>query len=656
VPGDPLTRVIAARRAALACLLGVWAGCSGSGLTGALGADSGAAFTLGPEPSAVADVVTSGDAPSAPGEEVVDADVLEQDGFGAPVPAPDGFPTSDSGDCSEGEPCPLDLSDPCFEGRCNALGTCVAVAVIGCCTSDDHCSGLIPTDACDLRRCVEHECVLVSRPGCCSTEAACQDDEPCTDDVCVDGPGGQCTSCPTTCSCPDAEPRSVAYFDGQTLLEEGFGVDDSQPDAVSWRLSTRRAISAPGAAWLGDVTCPTYYSGTLGPDCQPTSTQGADAGPVRAQLVGPAVVLTPRPGGYVASFWVWSDVEPMGSGGADERDVLTLFVHDVLTGDSWPVTSTLWVGKSTLGSWRQMAVDLGPWTGSTVSLRFLFDTHDGQDNHHEGVYLDDVVISPRCATGCCEVDADCPSPSGLDACTTHRCLSMAAGARGTCLPAPATPGSPCTACANDAACEDASPCTEDLCGGDGLCTHVPFCCLEVSAYATSFEEGLLGWYVADDQPNDGVTWVASDMSASDGSMAAWLGDPGTGTYAGQGAVRASLYTPLLTVPADDSGLGEAAVRFALALSTEWDGQVYDNPAHLDRLSLKVSAATLTQEVWSSDDIGGTTLGEWAEVEVSLAPWAGQSVQLSFTFDTVDDASNDYAGPRIDDVRIGHVCP
>jgi len=641
--------------------LALVSGCGGSGLSSPGSGGSEAPWTVGTvgEANRVSD---AGDTPRqdlADGAETTDAstsdaktDAVES------VPAPDGFPGPDGGACVEGQPCAVVLSEPCLEGRCSALGTCVAVSVVGCCEGDDDCAGVIAQDACDLPRCVSNTCVLVTRPGCCSAPEVCDDDEICTSDSCLGGPGGQCASCPTNCACPDTAPLAEAHFDGQSLLEEGFGIDDQQSDTVSWRLSTRRAVSPPSAAWLGEIDCPTYYSGALGPDCQPTSAQGADGGAVRVKLVGPAVALPASPGGHVASFWLWSDVEPLGSGGAGERDVLTLSVHDVSSGAAWPIASSLWVGKNTRGQWRQMAVDLSPWMGTTISLRFLFDTLDSHDNHHEGVYLDDVVIQPRCGVAtCCDVDADCQQPAGADPCVSYRCLDLADGSQGACLHAPVSPGAPCTSCGTDSACADGNPCTDDLCSEDGICTHTAFCCVEIAALSTGFEAGLVGWYVLDDQPEDAVTWRTSETDAVEGIKAAWLGDPLTGTYASTGAVRATLRSPSIALPDGGDDVGEAAVRFALSLSTEWDGEPYDNLAGVDRLSLTVSAgAGPGQEVWSSDEIGGTTQGAWTEIEVSLAPWTGQSIQLAFTFDTVDEAANDHAGPRIDDVRVGHVCP
>ena len=52
------------------------------------------------------------------------------------VPAPDGFPGPDEPACRQGEPCPVEVSEPCYEGRCNALGLCVVSPIPGCCVTD----------------------------------------------------------------------------------------------------------------------------------------------------------------------------------------------------------------------------------------------------------------------------------------------------------------------------------------------------------------------------------------------------------------------------------------------------------------------------------------------------------------------------------------
>ena len=574
------------------------------------------------------------------------------------IPPPDGFPGPAPSDCPEGTLCGLQSPEPCFEGRCNSLGECIATAIAGCCESDVDCTGLLPSDACQTYRCIQASCTPMNRPGCCSASSDCDDDIACTTDQCLNGPGGQCSRCPVGCECPDTQPLQSVDFDGPNLINDGFGVNDQQYDDVSWRLSSRRAISPPTSAWLGHSDCPTYFNGALGLDCQPSAGGTLDSGPVTVELVGPAVSLPESPGGYVASFWLWSEVEGLGAAGADERDVLTVMVHDLLTDVTWPVTSSLSVGKSTAGAWQQMALDLSPWAGSTVSLRFLFDTLDGQDNHHEGVYLDDLRIAPRCLSGCCEVDADCPQSNDSDSCLSRHCVPLDGGSvGGTCLDAPSLPGSDCVLCLEDTACDDNNPCTEDTCSPEGVCENVTFCCLEVSTFTEGFEDGLAAWYISDDQPQDAVTWTVSEASASEGSWSAWLGDHSTGTYATGARVTATLQSTQVELTESSDDGGEAALRFALNLSTEWDGFEYDNPAGIDRLSLQlVAGGQELVEVWSSDEVDGSTGGEWLEVLLSLEPWAGQSVQLRFIFDSGDGDRNDYAGPRIDDLRVGKVCP
>jgi hypothetical protein len=636
-------------------------GCGGSSIEGASVHTGPAPWVIGGvqgarvDAAAPSSIEDSGASVTPLNADVVGPDDVTQGELLDAVPPPDGFPVRVESDCPEGSLCGMETPETCFEGRCNSLGDCIVAPIAGCCEEDAECAAMIPQTACDTFRCIQSSCVAMTRPGCCSGTVDCEDATACTTDVCRSGPGGQCTHCPVDCECPDAEALHAAYFDGPSLPSEGFGINDQQADSVSWRLSSRRAISAPTSAWLGHSVCPTYFSGTLGFDCQPSTESGIDSGPVRAELVGPAIALPESPGGYIASFWLWSDVEVLGAGGADERDVLTVMVHDLLADISWPVTSSLAVGKSTGGGWQQLALDLSPWRGSTISLRFSFDTLDGYDNHHEGVYLDDLRIQPRCLSGCCDVDADCPAGAGSDACLARRCVTLADGAGGTCLEVPSLPGATCVACASDAACADEDPCTDDLCGLDGVCEHASFCCLEVSAYASGFEGGLASWYVSDDQPLDSVGWTTSEESATEGVWAAWLGDPMTGTYATGGPVRGTLQTTHIQLP--EAQLGEVAVRFALNLSTEWDGFPYDNPSGIDRLSLEVVASGQELvEIWSSDAVSGSTGGVWTEVVVSLQAWTGQSVQLRFVFDSGDGDLNDYSGPRIDDLRVGQVCP
>ncbi|MGM0574456.1 MAG: hypothetical protein ACQEXJ_01805 [Myxococcota bacterium] len=631
-----------------------------------------------PDTSGGADVPPAGDVPKDPGgTDLADAPEVP-DGAVPPDPGPpdagsdpglpdapvdtgdaaDPGPTADvppevDGGCIPDTACPLSTGSPCLQGRCNQVGECVAVPVPGCCLEDTDCADATPPDACHDMRCVNHACTPVARPGCCVDTAACDDGEACTLDSCP-GPGGRCVHCPQDCACPIGVHPLTADFSAASISMSGFIVSDEQPsDDVTWRTSDRRFLSPPRAAWLGDPTCGTYFSGPLGEDCQPT---GEGSGPVRAVLRTPAFDLSEVPAGHVALFWVWADVEPAQTGGPEERDALRVSLEEALSDDRWPLTSSVAVGKDTGGRWRLLSADLSPWAGESARLRFTFDTLDGEDNHHEGVYLDDVSVVPRCEGGCCTEDDECADLAAGDPCAEPRCVSLSDGAGSVCAAVPRDPGRPCEACTDDGDCDDDNPCTTDTCGEEGRCEHVAFCCFQEAVLADGFEDGLSAWFVADDQPGDGITWQTTETLAVEGSASAWLGDPDTGTYGDAGAVRVRMTSPHVALPQPGGPEAVVGLSFWLRLSTEWDDQVYDNPAGIDRLSLRILAGGEEVEVWSSDDVGGSTGGLWVPVEVDLGDFAGESVQLRWTFDTVDDNANDFAGPYLDDLVVGTLCP
>lgn len=583
------------------------------------------------------------------------ADVTDEGAEDAERPHDLGPPFPDASGCPEGAPCAAVISGPCQVGRCNVLGQCVTVPDVGCCASDVDCGAFTPPSACEVLRCISGRCLPDPRPGCCVTAEQCDDGDACTTDLCS-GAGGQCVHCASSCECPETHEVYANGFGASGPQAAGFFIEDLNPtDRVSWRPSTRRFVSPPTSLYLGDSECPTYYNGVLNADCQPSHPGGADGGSVELTLYSPPIPLPLTPGGHAALIWVWSEVEPLATGGPSERDVLRVSVDPGL-GIAWPATSTLAVGKSTGGSWRLLAFNLAAYSGTTVRLRFAFDTLDSSDNHHEGVYLDDLSVVSRCHGGCCSSDADCAGLSGADGCRIPRCVDLSDGAGKVCALMPEEPGVPCTACDPEDACDDANPCTADACDAAGACRHDAFCCFEQVVLSASFESGLGGWFVDDGQPADSVGWRSTSALAVVGGSAAWFGDPATGTYAGAGRVSGSLTSATVMMPPAGVAGSTLAVSFWLRLGTEWDGQLYDNPAGLDRLTLEVVEAGKSVAIWSSDEVEGSTGGLWVPVAVSMQPYAARAVQLRFAFDSVDETANDHEGAFIDGLELGGHCP
>jgi len=587
---------------------------------------------------------TSTDAPSTPDASDAEVDTAGSDVIGTVCVTP-------------GDPCIPEITVICQEGRCNEELECENVQIEGCCYFDKDCD-LSQSQGCFDMRCIQQNCTLLTIPGCCDAGVSCADGQTCTTESCI---AGRCQRCPTDdCTCAANPVLTQQGFGSVTTLNEAgfFATDYNSGDNVMWSVDSERWSRPPGALYLGDPLCRTYFNGALGADCQPVIPDGSDAGPVRLLLYTPSINLTAgvasSGAGKVALFSLWSDVEDV----AGPADAITITVDEISGAFvSWPVASTADAEKDTDGQWRVVAIDLAPFEGKVIRMKLDFDTIDGLDNLHEGVYLDDWQVVDRCAGGgCCQTDADC-TPLSDDPCLAARCVTMLDGGGNVCATVAANPGEPCQTCSTAVDCEDGNPCTEDVCTPAGICQSTTFCCFEQSVFTASFDDGnLVGWSLFDDQVNDNVQWQPSSLEAVDGTAALWCGDAASGTYETGGPVTTTARTPAFTLPETLEGPGVIAAEFWVNLETEWPGGGYDNPLGIDRLSASLVTSNGSVELWSSDAIGGTTGGSWVPVNLDLSLWAGNEVQLEFRFDTVDGSANAFAGPFIDQLVVGRTCP
>jgi hypothetical protein len=560
---------------------------------------------------------------------------------------------ADGLECPEGALCELPYNYSCKEGRCNAQGLCVATPIPNCCYYKTDCED-IPLGPCEEIQCVSKECTAIKTPGCCLSDGDCVTPLQCAVSTC-NLETSQCEQCPGDCPCGSNNNVVAKSFDKPTLGANGLSQTDyGSNDDVRWQVDSYRTLSPPNALYLGDPNCRTYYNGLLSADCEPV-TAGQDATSIRIALYSPVLNLANSDGsaGSAIIFWYWSDVEPDLGLGPAEPDVLRFFIdHLDGTGLKWSSGSILDSGKNTNGTWLPIAIDLAPYTGKMFRLRMEFDTVDGQLNDHEGIYLDDFQVVDKCPDGCCDTDLDCPY-SG-DPCLKPVCLPFSTGSGSICTEAPI--GGPCEPCTFDNDCEDENPCTNNVCTEAGICALDVFCCYAQTIFSAGFENALVPWTVADPDPTDAVVWQASQTTATEGLSSAWFGDVQTGTYEGLGPVKGTMVSPPMELPTEFADGGELTLDFDLLLDTEWDGLFYLNPIGIDRLTIELLGDGSPKEIWSSDDIGGTTQGAWIAQTVALTPWAGKTVQLRITFDSGDENANAYGGPRLDNLKVGRTCP
>lgn len=166
-------------------------------------------------------------------------------------------------------------------------------------------------------------------------------------------------------------------------------------------------------------------------------------------------------------------------------------------------------------------------------------------------------------------------------------------------------------------------------------------------------------FAAFDEGNDGYTinnrstyqdrglWHRStrrgDEPGHSPAFSFYYGDELTGTYATRGANRGSITSsPILIHPH-----GPITLHFNYILQTE-------ALQELDEAMVEVSSdggRTFTKIATS--DTGGRLLqaSEWTPIQIDMTSFAGQSVQLRFTFDTKDDIANEFEGWYVDDVYL-----
>ncbi len=561
-------------------------------------------------------------------------------------------------------PSPTDGADPPDggagpDGAGDAAGDGVGLS----CLTDEDCAAL--DDCCYEGWCLNRTCQVRYKEACCTYVGACATQSSLQQATCLETcvAGG----CHARLKLPDQGcGRTIWAWAGQAS-EIPFEVLDGAPeDTVTWHPSTRHALVLPGARgetvslYAGDMRCPTYHTGPLDAACAPVP--GASGAPVSLALATPSIEL---PWGVpaVAEVWLWASLEALPGDGTPAYDGVELRLRRE-DGVAFP----LWSSRDSPlppGRWAPVLVDLTPYAGEIASLVVRFDTRDGIDNDHEGVYLGSLVVRAPCAS-----ERACPSPTP---CAGGRLVPIAGLDDRLCVPAPADPEVACVACTSRDDCPlsppgaPADPCDEARClTGRCVWDHVltAGCCTPQDAWPgpPSFEAPLDGWTLSPSPgPGTASGWSRSDLQA----------------YDGQWSLRFGALTPDgvpeegLLAPPDEAGSGEAwapptvvpreapALVFWVSLSTEWDAAPGGaNPLGIDLLRVavrRVGADFPPAVVWDSMALGGTTQGAWARVEAPLDAFAGLPIQVGFLFDTGDSAANEGA-VFLDDPALVRRCP
>lgn len=536
------------------------------------------------------------------------------------------------------------------------------------CSTDEDCDSL--DDCCYEGWCLNRTCQVRYKEACCTYVGACATQSTLQQATCVETcvPGG----CHARLKLPEQDcGRTLWAWTGQAAAVPFDVLDGAPEDTVTWHPSVRHVLARPGgrgapvsmhqvSMYAGDTRCPTYHTGPLDAACVPLNP--ASAAPVSLRLVTPQLAL-PWAVPAVAEVWLWASLEALPDDGSPAYDGVELRLRREDGAEL-----ALWSSRDNPlpdARWAPVLVDLSPYAGQLASLVVSFDTRDGLDNDHEGVYLGSLVVRAACAS-----ERTCPAPTP---CTGGAMTPIGGLDDALCVPTPASPETACVTCLRRADCPDSPPgrpqdaCDQARCqGGRCVWEHAltASCCTPQDAWPgpPSFEAPLDGWALSP-SPTAGAAsaWSRSTLLAHEG---AWALRFGALTPEGQPAQG-------LLAPADEPASGEAwapptvvprevpALVFWVWLSTEWDaapGGV--NPLGIDLLRVavrRVGADLPPAVIWDSMALGGTTQGGWVRVEVALDAFAGLPVQVGFLFDTGDAMAND-GGVFVDDPALVRRCP
>ena len=159
-----------------------------------------------------------------------------------------------------------------------------------------------------------------------------------------------------------------------------------------------------------------------------------------------------------------------------------------------------------------------------------------------------------------------------------------------------------------------------------------------------FEAGL-GALSVTNLTGSGASWHVTQTRAYTGAASLYFGDPENFTYDVDAHAHGRVTTPMMVLP---EGVA-TSLTFALWLDTE------QTPGYDVLRVLLIHQDGGEEVLWTSDEIGGKTSGNFIPIQVELPVGSGQGAQLAFEFDTLDAIINAYEGAYLDVIRLSTGC-
>jgi hypothetical protein len=266
---------------------------------------------------------------------------------------------------------------------------------------------------------------------------------------------------------------------------------------------------------------------------------------------------------------------------------------------------------------------------------------------------------------CCNTAADCDDGN---VCSLDQCPGVGLACAHTQTDA--------NCCSTVKDCDDKDKCTQDVCAGN-QCGHSPICCAtaadcvlqnpvcqkadcaggfcqisktnaagccEPEVYTTDLESALPDWLTLQNGAPD-VKWqLVSGKQAHGGKGALWYGDLAKGHFDNGQPNKGSIVLKPVGLPKGET----IELSFWLWMQTE--------PGTYDDFFVTVQpAGGAPKELWRKSESPEFQMATWSAIKLDLKEFAGQTVTINLSFDTVDTIANTTEGVYVDDLLLKRSC-
>ena len=223
----------------------------------------------------------------------------------------------------------------------------------------------------------------------CSSDAACDDGDPCTvdscgaDGTCVYGGSGQPGCCGTTTYGESWESGALAGWTVVDISAGKTGMVWHAAALVDQATGEPRATDGQWSLYFGDPTKP------CSPEDPTVICHDFDNGQIVGATATSPQIKLPAAASVTVEFDVFIDTESGASYDKLELRLLENAVpHIVWTKED--------VGGVTGMQFVEASADITAYAGKAVQLQFWFDSSDSIANSGEGVFVDDLKVTSEC--------------------------------------------------------------------------------------------------------------------------------------------------------------------------------------------------------------------------------------------------------------------